>query len=180
KRDVVRRWAEAVPEGFRFVIKASRRITHQARLRDCKDNLDYLASALAPLEDKLGPVLFQGPPHLRKALGRLPGFGDVLPGSMQAGLEFRHPSWFDEDVYALLDRAGVVLCAADYAEEGEEEQACVFRPGDRGYLRLRGEAYDEASLARWAQKIATHWKTESMFFKHEATAPMLASWLAHI
>ena len=79
KADVMRRWAECVPAGFRFTIKASRRITHMSRLKDAADNVAYLYKQLEPLSAHLGPVLYQCPPNLKKDTDRLRAFLGVMP-----------------------------------------------------------------------------------------------------
>ena len=169
KADVMRRWAEVVPPGFRFAIKASRRITHMARLGDAADNVGYLYRQLEPLGDKRGPVLYQCPPNLTKDADRLRAFLSVLPADGAPVLEFRHASWFDDEVYAILAERGACLCASD---EDDPDPALV-RTGDHGYLRLRAEHYDDAALQRWLDRARTLWPTVFVFFKHEQNAPIL-------
>src|SRR5688500_2553333 len=108
KASVLEHWAEATPEHFRFAIKASRRISHDARLKAdaAADSVDYLYRTLATLGAKRGPVLFQLPPFLKKDLPRLRDFLQVLPDDHRAAFEFRNASWFDDDVYAALKDAG--------------------------------------------------------------------------
>lgn len=165
---VLRRWAEVVPAHFRFVIKASRRITHVARLRDVGSDVTYLFRQLEALGDKLGPVLLQCPPFLRVDVELLRGFLSLLPSGCAPVLEFRHRSWFDETVYAALRERGACLCISD------EDQADppVVATADVGYLRLRGEHYDDDVLRGWLRRMAA-WPDAYVFFKHEATAPRL-------
>jgi uncharacterized protein YecE (DUF72 family) len=167
KAEVLRRWADAVPANFRFSIKASRRITHESRLEGTADNIAYLFRQLEALGDKLGCVLFQCPGNLRKNLDRLAGFLATLPAGCPAVMEFRHASWFAEDVYERLAAAGIVLCATD--EDGAEPP--LRATAGFGYLRLREAAYDTTALAGWRDRLAAHWPTAYVFFKHEETAP---------
>ena len=175
KTEVVQRWADAVPADFRFVIKASRRITHVARLGDTDDSVEYLFSKLEPLGDRLGAVLFQCPPNLRKDLPRLEGFLARLPQGARCVLEFRHDSWFSDDVYAALRKSEVALCIGDY--EGAKSnvikggQTPIVATASYGYLRLREEDYDEPGLRKWVDTIQGKWDEAYVFFKHEETAP---------
>src|SRR3954471_6880133 len=102
KPAVLENWAKCTPAAFRFAIKASRRITHDARLKAdaAKDSVEYLSRVLATLGDKRGPVLFQLPPFQKKDLPRLREFLQLLPPDHRAAFEFRNASWFDDDVYA--------------------------------------------------------------------------------
>ncbi len=169
KADVMKRWAESVPPHFRFAIKASRRITHMARLKDANDNVAYLFKQLEPLGDKLGPVLYQCPPNLKKDLERLRAFLRIVPAGTAPVLEFRHPSWFDEEVYAVLTEHGACLCGSDE----DDPDPPLVRTSDSGYLRLRAEDYDEPALQRWIARARELWPTLYVFFKHEQNAPTL-------
>ena len=165
KTDLLEGWRDAVPDGFRFALKASRRITHQQRLRDAGDSVDYLFRTAGVLGERLGPFLFQLPPYLRRDIDRLSSFLDVLPDGMRAAFEFRHASWFDDDVFSLLAGAGASLCIAD---AGGDHDAPLVATADFGYLRLRREDYDEAALRTWAERIRRQtWGETYVFFKHE-------------
>ena len=115
KVEVLERWAQATPDAFRFSIKASKRITHVARLAAdaAADSVAYLYKNLAALGAKRGPVLFQLPPFLKKDPARLQDFLQLLPEGHRAAFEFRHDSWFDNEVYALLKTAGASLCLSE-------------------------------------------------------------------
>jgi uncharacterized protein YecE (DUF72 family) len=169
KADVMRRWADVVPGHFRFAIKASRRITHMARLKDAGDNVAYLFKQLDPLGDKRGPVLYQCPPNLKKDAELLRAFLRVLPAGSAPVLEFRHASWLDEEVYDILRENGACLCGSDE----DDPDPPLVRTSDHGYLRLRAEDYDEAVLARWIERARALWPTVFVFFKHEESAPTL-------
>ena len=171
-------WAAQVPAGFTFVLKASQRMTHRKRLKECGEELQYFARTAATLGERLGPTLFQLPPYLKKDLSRLQDFLTLLPSGWRAAFEFRDASWFDEDVTALLRSHGAALVAAE-TDPDESALAVPFVPtADWGYLRLRRKAYDTAALAAWAARIrATGWREAFVFFKHEdeATGPRLAA-----
>ncbi len=97
-------WRDAAPDGFTFVLKAPQRITHMARLRDVDEPLRYFCETARTLGPRLGPLLFQLPPNFKKAADRLGDLCAKLPPDLRAAFEFRHGSWFDEEVYALLRR----------------------------------------------------------------------------
>ena len=165
KTDLLERWRDAVPDGFRFALKASRRITHQQRLKDAGDSVGYLFRTAGVLGERLGPFLFQLPPYLRRDVDRLASFLDDLPDGMRGAFEFRHASWFDDEVFALLQDAGASLCIAD---SGSDHDAPLVATADFGYLRLRREDYDETTLRSWADRIRWQpWREAYVFFKHE-------------
>jgi uncharacterized protein YecE (DUF72 family) len=174
KREVLERWASTVPDHFRFAIKASRQITHVKRLKDPEQNVAYLFSVLEGLGDKLAAVLFQLPPNLKKDLERFDRFLAALPAGARVAFEFRHESWFDDEVYARLRAREAALCISD---EGEGERATPFvATASFGYLRLRREQYSDAELSDVLQKIAAEsWANAYVYFKHEEGAPELVS-----
>ncbi|MEZ4370894.1 MAG: DUF72 domain-containing protein [Polyangiaceae bacterium] len=175
KSSVVASWAEQVPEDFRFVIKASQRITHRQRLRDVDDSVAYLFKVIAILEARLGAVLFQLPPFLKKDVPLLKSFLAVLPPECKPVLEFRHPSWFCDEVYAALATGKAALCGGDL--DAETKAPPLVSTTDFGYLRMRREdsSYSEAELDEWAARVAEQrWSEAFVFFKHEVEGPMLA------
>ena len=178
RESVVLAWADQVPDAFRFVLKASRRITHFGRLKGVEGELTYFLQVSQALGAKRGPSLFQLPPNMKKDLARLTEFLALLPRGWRAAFEFRHASWFDDDVYAALQSRNAALCVAD---QGDEEDATPFvATADWGYLRLRREAYDAAALESWAARIREKpWTDTFVFFKHEdgATGPRFAETL---
>src|SRR5205807_8167967 len=119
KESVVETWAAEVPADFKFVLKAPQRITHTQRLKASADSLSYLLKVAGALKERLGPLLFQLPPYLKKDLPRLAEFLALLPRERRAALEFRHESWFDEEIFGLLREHQAALCIAE-AEEGVE------------------------------------------------------------
>ena len=180
KASVLETWAAATPPGFRFAIKASRRITHDARLAadEAAESVQYLYRNLAALGEKRGPVLFQLPPFLRKDPARLADFLALLPPDHRAAFEFRHDSWFDDTVYELLRNAGAALVLS---EREDNAPPPLVETAPWGYVRLRLESYGEAELKQWAERLrATGWSQVYAYFMHEPTAPgYAAALLAH-
>jgi uncharacterized protein YecE (DUF72 family) len=109
RASVLESWAESTSERFLFAIKASRRITHFRRLREVEELLQYLMDTVQVLGDKLGPLLFQLPPNFKRDDDLLGGFLELLPPRCRVAFEFRHDSWFEEEVYRILESHG---CAA--------------------------------------------------------------------
>ena len=178
---VLEHWAQATPEAFRFAIKASRRITHDARLKAdaAADSVAYLYKNLATLGAKRGPVLFQLPPFLKKDLPRLNDFLQLLPEGHRAAFEFRHESWFDDEVYAALAAVGASLCLSEREDTNAPPPLVETAPW--GYVRLRLEQYSEDELAQWAQRLAaTRWQETHVYFMHEPTAPGYAAALLRL
>lgn len=168
-------WADEVPETFHFAIKAPRRITHIKRLADAGEDTSFFLQAVTVLGPRLGPTLFQLPPNLKKDLPRLAAFLELLPRRWRAAFEFRHPSWYDDEVLSLLRSRDAALCVADTGEEGDPPFATT---ASWGYLRLRRVAYEAADMESWAQRIRGQgWTEVYVFFKHEdeATGPRLAA-----
>jgi uncharacterized protein YecE (DUF72 family) len=174
RASVLENWAKSTPAGFRFAIKASRRITHFARLKPetAADSVDFLYRNLAALDVKRGPVLFQLPPQMKKDLPRLTAFLALLPEGHGAAFEFRNASWFDDDVYDALKAAGAALCAS---EREDNVPPPLVETAPWGYVRLRLESYSEEDLRKWAQRLAaTAWRETYVYFMHEPTAPEYA------
>lgn len=173
KQENVERWAATVPDAFRFSIKAPAAITHRARLKPSSaDDLAAFHAVIAHFGARRGPVLFQLPPNLRKDLPRLRDFLALLPRDHTATFEFRHDSWFDDDVYTALSDAGAALCVS---EREDASAPPLVETADWGYLRLRLETYTTEDLARWVERFhETHWKTVYAYFMHEPTAPVYA------
>jgi uncharacterized protein YecE (DUF72 family) len=168
-------WDAATPAGFTLVLKAPQRITHIARLKDIDDPLRYFLETARKLGQKLGPVLFQLPPNFKKDVARL---GDLLtqfPPDLRCAWEFRHESWYSDDVYEMLRRGNAALCVAD-TEDGTTPLVATAR---WGYFRLRDEGYGADDLARWVEtvrQVGAAWEDAYVFFKHEESGigPKLA------
>jgi uncharacterized protein YecE (DUF72 family) len=166
KEHVLRDWASQVHDRFTFSIKASQRITHYGRLRaeSVGSALGFLLANTSTLGGRLGPILFQLPPNLQKDLERLKGFVTLLPADRRFAIEFRHESWFEEDVFAVLRAHDVALCVA----ESEEFHCPNVATASWGYLRLHRQDYTDPMLAEWQKTVAAHsWNDAYVFFKHD-------------
>jgi uncharacterized protein YecE (DUF72 family) len=173
KVEMLEHWARTTPASFKFAIKASRRITHFAHIKpEAADSVAFLYRALNALGDKRGPVLFQLPPVLKKDVPRLAAFLALLPANHRAAFEFRHDSWFTDDVYDALNAAGAALCLS---EREDNAPPPLVETAPWGYVRLRLEIYADTDLERWARKLAaTSWRETYVYFMHEPTAPAYA------
>jgi uncharacterized protein YecE (DUF72 family) len=169
-------WAKETPERFTFALKAPRRITHELRLRDAADLAgDFCDTALA-LKQKLGALLFQLPPFLKRDTPRLEDFLHQMPPGFRVAFEFRNQTWFADEVYETLRRFGVALCMV----ESPDRTVPLEATADFGYFRLRQPDYSDDELAACAERIraaASGWQDVFIYFKHEADAqgPALAA-----
>lgn len=166
-------WAALVPDDFTFSLKAPQQITHRKRLKDVAEPVARFFEAARVLKDRLGPALVQLPPNMKKDLPRLEAFLDLLPQGTRVAVEFRHPSWFEDDVMDALRVHGVALCIA----HGEETPTPPVATTDWGYLRLRQVDYEEGELAEWVDVVRQNdWTEAFVFFKHEdrGTGPLHA------
>ncbi|HEY5767461.1 MAG TPA: DUF72 domain-containing protein [Candidatus Udaeobacter sp.] len=165
KASVLEAWASVVPPDFKFVLKASQEITHKKRLKDAGDSVTYLLDVAGVLQGHLGPFLFQLPPYMKKDVSRLGEFLKLLPPGYRAAFEFRHQSWFDEEIFSLLRDHRAVLCIA----EAENDLEIPFvSTADWGYLRLRRPDYGDAELKAWVERVrGQNWRDAFIFFKHE-------------
>jgi len=166
---LLRGWIAATPANFQFAIKAHQKITHVARLRDVAEFTSDFLRSLQPLDEekKLGPVLFQLPPFLKCDVALLKDFLAGLPKSLRAAFEFRHASWFSEDIYGVLRDANSALCNA----ESEKLETPDVQTADFSYLRLRKEEYSTKERKELEQRIARLGNAGDVYiyFKHEDT-----------
>jgi uncharacterized protein YecE (DUF72 family) len=162
---IVEGWHQATPERFALTLKAPRRITHDSRLRNCADPVRQFLEVASTLGPKLGALLFQLPPNLKRDLALFDAFLDTLPPRVRAAFEFRHDSWFDADVYARLRARSLALCIAD----SEKLSTPVELTADYAYFRLRDEGYTGDDISRWADVVRGASETGDAFvyFKHE-------------
>ena len=163
---IVQGWHRATPERFALTLKAPKRITHDARLREAGDRVRQFLEVAGTLGSKLGTLLFQLPPNLKKDLPLFDAFLDTFPPRVRAAFEFRHPSWLDEEVYARLRTRNLALCVAD----SEKLSTPVEITADYAYFRLRDEGYTPGDIADWANRIRE--RTAGcgdvfVYFKHE-------------
>ena len=165
KEHVLVEWASQVPEPFTFSIKASQRITHHARLKpECASAVEFLLKNTSSLGGRLGPILFQLPPNLKKDLPRLRAFLATLPEGRRYTVEFRHETWFHDEVFEVLRERDIPLCITEQPEFASP----VVATASWGYARLHRFDYDDAALAAWAERIAAlPWGEAYVYFKHD-------------
>jgi len=165
REELLAAWAAQVPESFTFTIKASRRITHFSRLKtDAASALGFLLDSTATLGARLGPILFQCPADFTRDIGRLRAFLALLPNERRFTMEFRHDSWFDEEVFSELRARGVALCIS----EQDDFRTPGVSTASWGYLRLHRFDYAEPALAEWRAFVAAQpWTEAFVFFKHD-------------
>ena len=159
-------WAAQTPSPYKLTLKAPRRITHDNRLKNTGDLVAGFCQVAGTLGDKLGALLFQLPPNLKKDAALLDAFLEELPPRVCAAFEFRHPSWFDDEILARLSKRNLALCVAD----SEKLSAPVKVTADYAYFRLRDEGYGAADIARWAETIkreTASCREVFVYFKHE-------------
>jgi uncharacterized protein YecE (DUF72 family) len=165
RASVLESWAAAVPVGFQFALKAPMQITHRRRLNDAGEAVAQWFEVAGVLKERLGPMLFQLPPNLAKDVSRLRDFLALLPSGGRAAFEFRHPSWFDDAIFAVLRDHGVALCLAEVEDDLDVPFVAT---ADWGYLRLRRPDYGPRELSSWARRIREQdWRDAFVFFKHE-------------
>ncbi|HXQ70336.1 MAG TPA: DUF72 domain-containing protein [Pyrinomonadaceae bacterium] len=171
----VENWRAQVPENFRFSVKAPQSITLYRRLKDVGPQTKQLLETVSALEDRLGAVFFRLPEDMKKDLKRLESFLKILPKDTPAAFDFRHPTWFDDEVFELLRSYNRVLVVSDTDEIPNDR---IDKTADWGYVRLRRVQYSKAELTAWSKRIkAQNWKKTFVFFKHEdeGTGPKLAA-----
>lgn len=162
---VLETWASAVAADFRFALKAPELITHRKRLKDVGDTLANFLAIAGKLQQRLGPLLFQLAPNFKKDASRLQAFLELLPLERRVAFEFRHPSWFDNEVFQLLRDHHAALCIAD---EDDDLEVPMVATAAWGCLRLRRPDYDDATLKRWLKQMRQQdWRDAFVFFKHE-------------
>jgi uncharacterized protein YecE (DUF72 family) len=174
QQSMLETWRSQVPASFRFSLKAPQRITHFKRLKETEEETKYFLETATVLGDSLGVVLFQLPPNMKKDLPRLESFLQSLPAGRRVAFEFRHPSWFDDEVLSILQESNRALCISD---TDDLPATHVESTADWGYLRLRRVEYSEADLSEWLKRVNEQaWCEAFVFFKHEdeGTGPKLA------
>jgi uncharacterized protein YecE (DUF72 family) len=172
---MIENWNAQVPARFRFSIKATQRITHIKRLNNVADETKYLLETASLLAQRLGVVLFQLPPNMKKDVERLKNFLDLLPVEVRTAFEFRHETWFDDEVSGLLREHD---CALVVSDTDEKPLTGITGTAKWGYLRLRRTVYEESDLVEWLERVREQkWKDAFVFFKHEdeGTGPKLAA-----
>jgi uncharacterized protein YecE (DUF72 family) len=165
RQDVLEHWASQVAAPFTFAIKASQRITHFARLKpEAQSALEFLLRNTASLGDRLGPILFQLPPNMKKDVPRLRAFLEMLPTDRRYTIEFRHETWFDEETYDALRARDIPMCIIEQADFASP----VVSTASWGYVRLHRFDYDAPMHESWAKRIGEQgWSDAYVFFKHD-------------
>ncbi len=168
RQSVVKSWTQEVPTSFRFVLKAPQVVTHFKRLQNTKKETNDFLRIAASLTKRQGPVMFQLPPNFKKDVPRLDAFLRSIRGRAKTAFEFRHPSWFDDDVFDCLRRHKSALCVADSEDLPATD---LVRTANWGYVRLRRERYTDKALRKWIAEIRSQrWNEVYVFFKHEDSA----------
>ena len=148
-------WREETPEGFVFALKASRQITHYRKLRDAGESIERFLGRARLLGEKLGPLLYQLPASMERDDARLQDFLAILPSDLAHVVEFRHASWLHEDVFRILRRYGVALCAVD----SPSFNVPLVLTAPHAYVRFHGPSamyaglYSEDDLRHWAHDL---------------------------
>jgi uncharacterized protein YecE (DUF72 family) len=175
KSEALKAWLEQVPRDFRFTLKAPQSITHFKRLKDAEGIATELLNLAKALGRNRGPILFQLPPNFKKDLPRLQDFLAMLGKRAPCAFEFRHPSWFDDEVFGCMKKHGCGLCIADAEDLPRPEFVATAK---WAYLRLRRETYTTKQLRVWIDHLfSAKLKEAYVFFKHEDTGsgPKLAA-----
>ncbi|HEX5014490.1 MAG TPA: DUF72 domain-containing protein [Candidatus Limnocylindrales bacterium] len=171
-------WADRTPDDFVMAVKVSRFLTHIKRLADPVEPVARFTERAGGLGEKLGPALVQLPPQFRADIGRLRAALDAFPDGIRVAVEFRHPSWFTDEVRSILEERGAALCLADR----RGPRTPIWRTTDWTFVRFHeGRArprpcYGRAALATWARRIADNWQPDEDVFAyfnndHRACAP---------
>ncbi|MGC4251254.1 MAG: DUF72 domain-containing protein [Sphingobium sp.] len=151
--ELVDRWREQAPPGFCYAVKANRYLTQQKRLRDCEEPMERMMASFRHFSSTLGPVLYQLPPSLHLDLQRLENFLRIVPRDPVPVFEFRHKSWYVDEIYTLLERHGAALCVHDMPGSASPRLSI----GSTAYVRFHGTkgkyrgSYGEEGLANWAE-----------------------------
>ena len=180
QKSVLDKWKKQVPKDFQFSIKAPQRITHIKRLKDVEDDNKYFIEAIKTLGNKLGIVLYQFPPYFKKDFELFQKFLNLIPKGVNAAFEFRHASWFEEDLLSLLKEKNFAICLSETDKEPGIE---IISTADKGYLRLRKTDYSKNEVKKWYEKIKKqNWGEAFIFFKHEdgAKGPKFAKQLIEL
>lgn len=151
-------WRKAAPRGFLFAVKASRYITHMRKLMEPEQGFNKFWTHVAVLKDKLGPILFQLPPAWKLNVARLEQFLAALPPKQRYAFEFRNPTWYDKEVYALLNAHDCAFCIYELAGHLSPPQVT----SSFVYVRLHGPgakysgSYTDEQLKSWARKCRAY------------------------
>ena len=172
KEQVIKNWVDQVSDTFLFSVKASQYITHRKRLHEVEDSILFFFERISFFKNKIGPILFQLPPSFQINLERLDYFLDLLPSDKQCVLEFRHSSWYIEEVYEKLKRKNCALCITDLKGKLSPE----ILTANFTYIRLHGPklayagSYGTRRLNNWKKKMEKWQETGAVFCYFDNTA----------
>lgn len=169
-------WYAEVPDEFSFTLKLSQKITHIKRLRNADEEMGWFLEAAKGLKEKLGPILVQLPPTFKKDVDVLGAFLDKFSTRGKLAFEFRHASWFSDDVFDLLRRHQSAFGVVE-KEEGDELVVPREVTGPFVYMRLRKGEYSKEELLDWAKWIKSQAGDVYCYLKHDELAPVLAKQL---
>lgn len=166
-------WHAEVPAEFRFTLKLSQELTHRKKLKNVDDEMHRFLAGAAALKEKLATILVQLPPYYRKDTSTLKGFLEKFAGRAKLAFEFRHASWFSDEVYDLLRLHECALAVVE-REKGEGAKVPRIVTGPFVYMRLRKGEYSKNELEEWAQWIHAQPANVYCYLKHDEKAPLLA------
>jgi uncharacterized protein YecE (DUF72 family) len=167
-------WYPEVPDGFSFTLKLSQRITHFKRLKNVENEMNFFLESASALKEKLGPILVQLPPNFKKDAEVLEGFLTGFATKAKLAFEFRHDSWFADDVYDLLRKHRTTLGVVE-KEEDEGPDTPREVTGSFVYMRLRKGDYSKDEMLDWARWIKSQSVPVYCYLKHDDLAPVLAN-----
>ncbi len=171
---LVQGWYQEVPPNFLFTLKVSQEITHRRKLKNIDDAMRRFLDGAAALREKLATLLVQLPPFLRKDTAALADFLARFSAQARLAFEFRHPSWFCDEVFELLQSHQSALAVVE-KEEGDGADTPRQVTGPFVYMRLRKGAYSDAELLDWARWILSQSVDVFCYMKHDQEAPLLAN-----
>ena len=169
----VESWYNEVPAEFSFTLKLNQRITHMKKLKGVEEDMDYFLEIASHLQEKLGTILVQLPPYFKKDAEVLENFVTAYAKKARLAFEFRHATWTDPEVFAILRKHN---CAWGVVE-AEEQQAIREITGDFTYMRLRKGDYSKGELQAWGDWIKQQSIDVYCYLKHDEKAPLLAKQL---
>ena len=170
-------WYGEVPDNFKFTLKLSQRITHFKRLKNIDSEMEYFLETASSLKEKLGPILVQLPPNFKQDLQALEDFLSKYAAKGKLAFEFRHASWFGDDLFELLRKYNSAFGVVEKEDAGDGLEVPREVTGSFVYMRLRKGDYTEDEMRNWAQWIKSQSVPVYCYLKHDDHAPVLAKQL---
>ena len=168
-------WYNEAPAGFQFTLKLSQRITHFKRLKNVDSEMEFFLTSAASLKEKLGPILVQLPPNFKKDSEVLESFLSKFASQGQLAFEFRHTSWFDDDLFEVLRKYNSAFGVVEKEDAGDDFETPREVTGPFVYMRLRKGNYSDVEMKDWASWINSQSVPVFCYLKHDDLAPMLAN-----